>query len=110
MIDHARLDELRAEIGDDDLGDVVALFLEEADELIYRLTDGIAPEKLGPEMHFLKGAALNLGLSDLAALCQEGERLAGNGEAHRIEVDRVISTYHASRIAFTSALAKLKAA
>ena len=34
MIAWDRLNELRAEIGDDDLADVVAMFLEEADEVV----------------------------------------------------------------------------
>jgi HPt (histidine-containing phosphotransfer) domain-containing protein len=32
------------------------------------------------QLHFLKGSALNLGLSDLAAICQEGERKAAAGQ------------------------------
>ena len=80
MIDWARVTELCAEIGADDFNEVVDLFLEEADEVIVRLEPNNTAASLEADLHFLKGAALNLGLSALAALCQEGERRAALGE------------------------------
>lgn len=111
LFDRERLDELRSEIGEDDLAEVVSLFLEEADEVIARLSATMSPAKLTAELHFLKGAALNLGLQQLCSLCQEAERLAAqiNGQG-AINVAGIISTYHASRKAFLGALAKGNAA
>ncbi|HMO06810.1 MAG TPA: Hpt domain-containing protein [Paracoccaceae bacterium] len=74
MIDWGRVAELRSEIGDDDIADVVALFLEEADEVVARLA---VPMRDGAEvaraLHALRGAALNLGLAELATLCGAAE-------------------------------------
>lgn len=110
MIDWARLNELRSEIGAEDLAEVAASFLDEADEVVGRLTNsGSAPE-LAAQLHFLKGSALNLGLKDFAALCQEGERrLAGTGTAPP-DLARLVSVYEASKAAFRGALAHGNAA
>lgn len=98
MIEWERVNELRSEIGDDDFAEVVALFLEEADEVIARISPDDGARALESDLHFLKGAALNLGFAEFAALCQDGERRAAGGD---IEVDltRVKSCYDASKLA-----------
>ena len=80
MIDWDRVRELRSEIGPDDFDEVVSLFLEEADEAIARLSLDGGAKALAADLHFLKGAALNLGFDTLSALCQDGERRAGVGD------------------------------
>lgn len=110
MIDWARLAELRAEIGDADLSEVVGLFLEEADEVIGRLQGDMPDAQLEAELHFLKGAALNLGLRDLARLCQEGERQADQHSAASVDLGRIISVYQVSKTAFLGVLAEGDAA
>lgn len=70
--------ELRDEIGQDGFDEVVDVFLEEAGEVIARLCDPCAP--VAENLHFLKGSALNLGFSDVAQLCQEGERQLALGQ------------------------------
>lgn len=110
MIDWARLDELREEIGEDDLADVVALFLEEADEVVLRLSPAMTDPELEGQLHFLKGSALNLGLADLATLCQDGERKAAHGLGSTVDLPAIMSVYEASKIAFLGSLAKGSAA
>ncbi len=110
MIEWARLNELRAEIGEDDLSEVVSLFLEEADEVVTRITALQSDAELESQLHFLKGSALNLGLSDLAALCQEGERAAAQARGASVDRGRIAATYTASKAAFLGALAKGSAA
>lgn len=97
MIDWGRVTELRTEFGEDGFAEVVGLFLEEADEVIARLGLGVPPEQVEGQLHFLKGSALNLGLTDLAALCQDGERRAAQGG---VDLTRVVSCYAASKAAF----------
>ena len=80
MIDWDRVLELRSEIGPDDFDEVVSLFLEEADEAIARLSVDGGAKALAADLHFLKGAALNLGFDTLSALCEDGERRAGAGD------------------------------
>lgn len=96
MIEWERVNELRSEIGDDDFAEVVTLFLEEADDVILRMSAAAGAKALEADLHFLKGAALNLGFADFAALCQEGERRAAAGDTG-VDLDRVCVCYHASK-------------
>ena len=75
-IDWHRVDDLASEIGPDAVIEVVAMFLEETDAVIARLANA---SPTADDFHFLKGAALNLGLTELAALCQQGESQAKHG-------------------------------
>ena len=82
MIDWGRVRDLRSEIGAEDFAEVVAMFLDEADEVIARLTAERGAKALESDLHFLKGAALNLGFDALAAICQDGERRAAAGDVY----------------------------
>lgn len=108
MIDWSRVDELRGEVGDDGFDEVVSLFLEETDEVITRI--GSEPGCLGGDLHFLKGGALNLGLSALAQLCQEGERAFAESRDATFDLVALRQLYAESRLALTQGLAQRKAA
>ena len=110
MIDWKRVEELREEIGSDDFAEVAGMFLEEADETVVALAAGPPHSDVEGQLHFLKGSALNLGLSDLAAICQDGERQAATGHADLVDLPRVVAVYQASRTAFLSGLEKASAA
>lgn len=110
MIDWTRLNELRDEIGEDDLADVVTLFLEEADDVVLRLSSSMSDDEMESQLHFLKGSALNLGLADLAGLCQDGERKAEQGMGAMVDLGAIKSVYEASKIAFLGAMTKGSAA
>lgn len=110
MIDWDRLNELRDEIGAEDLADVVAVFLDEADEVMERIQGGLAAAQMEAQLHFLKGSALNLGLRDFADLCQEGEKRASAGDAEPVDMGRLVALYAASKTAFLGALSKDSAA
>ncbi len=105
MIDWMRVDELRAEVGDDGFDEVVDLFLEETDEVIARLTE-VDDADLGRDMHFLKGSALNLGLRELAKMCQDGERLCAAGQASKVDRATLITAYHKAKAAFRDEIAR----
>ena len=100
MIDWTRIAELRAEIGEDDLQEVVGLFLEETDEVVARLSGAVAASALEADLHFLKGSALNLGFSALADLCQQGERNAALGNGDAVALDMIVALYHQSKSTF----------
>jgi HPt (histidine-containing phosphotransfer) domain-containing protein len=100
MIDWSRVADLRGELGPDDFDEVVVLFLEEADDMIARLTPDFDRSETERVLHFLKGSALNLGFQDLAALCQDGERAAAQGMADRVDLGAVVRCYTASKAAF----------
>jgi HPt (histidine-containing phosphotransfer) domain-containing protein len=106
MIDQARIDELIAEIGKEDFAEVAEMFLDEADEVIARIMPGDTATQLEKNLHFLKGSALNLGLKDLAEICQRGERQAMGGD-NDFPIDDVHAIYAASRESFAAQLAQL---
>lgn len=104
MIDWTRVEDLKSEIGEDDFLEVVEMFLEEADEVVTHLE---GPPDLGAvesRLHFLKGSALNLGLSDLAALCQAGEKRAAAGAASEVALHLVTASYKASKVLLLASL------
>lgn len=104
MIDWAKVTELRDEIGSEDFAEVVELFLEEVDEVISQLRDGVPPEKLEGCLHFLKGSALNLGFKAFSSLCAAGEAAAAAGEYQDIDVATVIISYGESKAIFLEEL------
>jgi HPt (histidine-containing phosphotransfer) domain-containing protein len=104
MIDWKRVAELREEIGADGFIEVADMFLDEAEGAVQALTGGLPPEEVEGQLHFLKGSALNLGLSELAAICQEGERKAAAGHGAEVDTAKVAAIYRASR---SSLLAEL---
>lgn len=109
MIDWERVKELRAEIGADDFAEVAAMFLEEADEAVARLLPGLTAKAIEADLHFLKGAALNLGFDALSGLCQDGERRAESGET-TVDLTAVRDTYFASKAAFVGGMEQAFAA
>jgi HPt (histidine-containing phosphotransfer) domain-containing protein len=109
MVDWDRIRDLRAEIGPEDFAEVAALFLEEADEAVARLSPAASAKEMEADLHFLKGAALNLGFDALSALCQDGERSAAAGAAD-VDLEAVRTTYLASKHAFASGMAQVFAA
>jgi HPt (histidine-containing phosphotransfer) domain-containing protein len=104
MIDWARADALRDEIGVDSFHEVVNLFLDEADDAIARIARGPSPG-LEDDLHFVRGSALNLGFSVLARLCDEGERAAAAGDASRVDLALIVEVYGQSRAAFLRGIA-----
>jgi histidine phosphotransfer protein HptB len=109
MIDWERVKELRAEIGPDDFTEVAVMFLEEADEAVSRLSPGLTAKAMEADLHFLKGAALNLGFTALSGLCQDGERRAAGGDTS-VDLAAVHATYFASKAAFEGGMEQAFAA
>ncbi len=101
MIDWARVNELRSEIGAESFDEVAVMFLEEADEAIARLDVSKGAKALESDLHFLKGSALNLGFQRLADLCQIAERSAALGSV-AVDADEIKTSYLASKLAFDS--------
>lgn len=105
MIDWKRVEELREEIGADGFAEVADMFLGEADGAVQALVAGLQADKVEDQLHFLKGSALNLGFSDLAAICQEGERQAAAGQGASVDIAQVAAVYQASRDCLLGGLA-----
>lgn len=110
MIDWDRVDDLKAEIGEDDFAEVISLFLEEADEVAATLRGEMAADQIEAALHFLKGSALNLGFSLLAQLCQDGEKAAAAGNGAQVDLVNVAVAYDLSKSAFQDGLSGIRAA
>ncbi len=104
MIDWKRVAELQEEIGADGFVEVADMFLDEAEGAVRALLSGLPPGEVEEQLHFLKGSALNLGLLDLAAICQEGERGAAAGQA--FDMAQVEAVWQASRSGLLGGLSK----
>ena len=101
MIDWARIEELRFEIGEDGVGEVVEIFLEEVEETLTDLGSAQTDEDRAARLHFLKGSALNLGLNALAALCE-----ATPPGMPMPSTDEVLACYAASKTALLAGLGR----
>lgn len=109
LIDWARVRELRHEIGEEGFEEVAGLFLDEADETVARLSPEVGAAKFASDLHYLKGAALNLGFAALAALCQDGERRANQGDLSA-DLGALRQVYAESRARFLGGQAEAFAA
>ncbi|OYX27162.1 MAG: hypothetical protein B7Z10_01140 [Rhodobacterales bacterium 32-66-7] len=108
MIDWKRVEELRTEIGSDGFAEVADMFLEEAEVAVLALTNATRADEVEAQLHSLKGSALNLGLTDLAGICQAGERLAAAGSS--IDPTGIATIYQASRARLLAGIATGSAA
>lgn len=108
MIDWAQVKQLEDDIGAEDFGEVIVIFLEEVEETIDKLrgTNALPDGELESTMHFLKGSALNLGFQDFAEYCSQSESKAKEGLGGDVELGQVVTLYDASKVEFlTSASA-----
>lgn len=98
MLNWPRVEDLRNEVGEDAFGEVVDLFLEEVGDALTRLADD--PAALEQKLHFLKGAALTLGMDEFAQLCSLGERAARDGRDGEIDLIAICDAYDRARRSF----------
>ena len=104
MIDWPRVKELREEVGAEDFGEVVELFLEEVEEVITKLGETTNRAQLEQDLHFLKGSALSLGFQAFSSLCHDGEQKSAQGGAETVDVPAIIAEYQTSKTTFISEL------
>ncbi|MDJ1009469.1 MAG: Hpt domain-containing protein [Paracoccaceae bacterium] len=106
MIDWDRVIELREEVGAEDFLEVAELFLSEVAEVLERLSGGVNVATLENDMHFLKGAALNLGFRDFSELCRQGEMRAAASDFGSVDIPAVMACFSASKDSFVAGLAQ----
>lgn len=110
MIQWARVNELRDEVGAEDFDEVVDLFLEEVEEAIQGLSSESTAVQMEQHLHFLKGSALNLGFRVFSDLCQDGERRSAEGETGTISIAEIIDGFEQSKVLFIAQLPEMTAA
>lgn len=96
MIDRARIDELRTEVGVQDLAEVVQMFCEEVEETLDRLCAHPSPS-LAEDLHFLKGSALNIGMTELGALCKGAETALRSDPDARPDLGAITAAFRKAR-------------
>lgn len=103
MIDWTQAMQLRAEMADafDELFEV---FLSEIAEGLDRVDAAQGDADLGDALHFLKGAALNLGMSGFAERCALGEKAARAGRGASVDRQAVRAAFDAGRNALIEGL------
>jgi len=98
MIDWARVEELKTDMGADDFDEVIDLFLSEIETTL----DGMGQsgsDTLAKDIHFLKGSAANVGFEQLCAMCRKSE-LAPND----VDISDIARCYFESKTIFLSEL------
>lgn len=103
-ISWSRIDELRDEVGAEDLAEIVDLFLVETDATLAELRGADDAAQAEALMHALKGSALNLGFDAVGDLCREGRATAAIGGDWQAAIDRLDRVYRASRAALLARL------
>lgn len=104
MILWSRVRDLHDEVGAEGFDEVVALFLDEAGDVIDRLKSGDCPDDLDQLLHFLKGSALSLGFAAFADLCRDGECRAAAGDAAKVDIAAITDAFDRSRTQFLAGL------
>lgn len=103
MLDWNRINELRAEVGDDEFQLILELFLDEVEGVLMRLPQRDAL-RLETNLHFLKGCAWNLGFSDFGNLCDKSERVAAEGLPMQVCTQTLLQCYSESKRALMRGL------
>lgn len=85
MLNIARLNELKSEVGEEDFSEVIEIFCEEVEEVLKGLQTG-DPSELAQQLHFLKGSALNIGLQKVGELCESEEICLRSDAKHAADV------------------------
>jgi HPt (histidine-containing phosphotransfer) domain-containing protein len=93
VVDWNRLNELRADIGEEDFADVAMLFVAELQETLDRLTPTSATSA---DFHFLRGSAANLGFDALVQACSTAE--AACNASTPPDVDAVRTAFEAAML------------
>lgn len=111
MIDWQRVHDLRSDFGADDFAEVANMFLLEVSEALKSVPASLSdPDECAALLHYLKGAALNLGFAELGEQCRQGESAASRGDTAMVSAARLSACFDASRQEFEARVAQLDAA
>lgn len=96
MVNWDRISELREEVGEDDLAEVILLFCEEVEEVLAGLDDAQMSAMPG-HLHFLKGSALNIGFEAVSNRCKTEEARIKESPGVYPDIAAIRSDYAASK-------------
>jgi len=98
MINKDRIEELREEVGEDELDEVIELFCEEVEDVLRDLRN-VSQTEIAAQLHFLKGSAANIGLDGVSDICRQQESLLSESPNAALDISAIISTYEAEKLA-----------
>lgn len=81
MVDDRRIEELKREIGEDDLRVVMGMFLTEAQRAIAGISTGLDAAAHAKATHFLRSGALNIGLISMARAADDAATVPASARA-----------------------------
>ena len=96
MIDRKRVAALHEDVGEEELGPLVALFLDEIEATILTL-DMTGPARLCQRLQSLKDSARSLGLRALGLKCELWARSAAQGEVEGLDPGVLMACHARSR-------------
>lgn len=96
MIDQNRLSELRNDIGDDSIAEIIQLFCDEIEQAFAQL-DSTDRNTAAEALHFIKGSALNIGLVQVGQLCERAEAQLLNESHFNVSATDIKRAYSAAR-------------
>jgi len=96
MVNWDRISELREEVGEDDLAEVITLFCEEVEEVL-EVLDSAASTDLPGHLHFLKGSASNIGFEAVSIRCQTEETRLKENPSLTPDIAAIRSDYKLSK-------------
>ena len=105
MIDWVHVNQLRTDVGDG-FDEIVEVFLQEVSDRMARVDVDADLKVLAADLHFLKGAALNLGFQDFAERCSRGEESALAGRRGEVTLSELVASFEETRTAFIAGLSR----
>lgn len=105
MIDWVQVEQLREDMGETFV-ELLALFQAEVAEALDKLDTAETPASVADTAHFLKGAALNLGMREMASLCASAETAARAGDMSVCDPVRIRALFTESQQALCDGLAR----
>lgn len=100
MIDWTRINDLKDELGTEDFEEVFEIFLDEVQESVDSLASTPTGPKLEAILHSVKGNAITVGFSKLAALAGAGEVNAAQGST--VDLAEIIAVHKTSKDIYAS--------
>lgn len=103
MIDWQQIRQLQEDVGEEEMPELIALFLCEVDEAMDELDKNqstLSTDESAAAFHFLKGCASNLGFQAFGDMCSEGEQVTKNGCVPNFKIPELMSTYQESKKEF----------
>lgn len=96
MINWHRVRDLRKDVGADEFGEIVEIFLSEVEDIASALRAAGNDRDMELHLHALKNAAVNLGFFELSELCQIAEVFASRKQAASVDIRRILWALEAS--------------